>query len=216
MTSTPQSLPQAGSPGPLPHDIKDLLPIPLPWWVWIVALLVVLAVSFLALRAWRHWRNRRRAAARSAAVVDPFDQLAERLTALQGSLGQGSFPVSKQGRAEEHFYFDLSLIAREAIELQSGITATDMTLGELQSKLSGAQRSPLPLNGGQVAELLALLERADRIKFAGAATSLDEARQDVARVQGWLSVLKPVPMSGGETPSGRGKKAAKEGSRALG
>ena len=177
-------LPQAGggrSPGGLPHDIRGLLPYSWPWWEYALwGLLVAAVLALVGFGGWyfyRKWRARRDLAITNE---DPWEIFGRRLTALRP-------PMPFSGSEQEEFFFQLSLLVREVIELRTKVPATDRTYQELREPL----RRKLPLSTEEVEAVLAFLERADLVKFAGAPSSVAEAEAALSRVGRWLQKLRP-------------------------
>jgi hypothetical protein len=115
--------------------------------------------------------------------VDPWATLGERLRRL--------LPPSQfaPGRDQETYYYELSLLLREALELKTAVRATDLTLGELRGPL----RRHLQPSSFPVEDLLHFLERADMIKFAGVTSTREEALLEHQRVTQWVDDLRPRP-----------------------
>lgn len=179
MTS-PQAIgPQTGSG--LPHDIRGLVE---PKGSNAFALcLVLLAVALAAAIVGMYlWRKRRHPKAAGASDTDPWLSLERRLNRL-GLTGD----FNKD--AQQEFFYELSMLLREAIELRTQVRATDLTLQELRAPL----RQRLPLSAADVEAVLDLMERADLIKFAEQESSLEEARIARQRLATWLQGLKPAP-----------------------
>lgn len=178
----------------LPHDIRGLLPYQTPWWHY--ALGGVAAFIVAGLLAWGIWYllKKRRTKIREERPVDPWDALESRLAVM---LPPGEFP---RGLVQENYFYGLSLILREAVELRTGIRATDLTLYELKNPL----RRQLPFKQEDIESVIHFLERADMVKFAEAPSQREEALGDHGRVQRWVRDLRPrpEPMAGDGTLSG--------------
>jgi hypothetical protein len=174
--------PSGGQTGALPHDIRGLVPYEAQWrrlaLPALLALIAVLVVTALAL--W--WRRRRRRPAPVAPPEDPWDALLRRIRTL-------ALKTPFERLAQEEFFFELSMLLREGIELRTGVRATDLTFQELRAPL----RAKLPLATAEVERVLGFCERADQVKFAG--TGSDRAEADAARstVDGWVRQLRPAP-----------------------
>jgi hypothetical protein len=181
MSNTQQN-PAAG----LPHDIRGLLPYHTPWWHY--ALGGLLAVVLGALLLWGLWslRVHLRSKARPLPPVDPWDTLESRIRVL---LPPGDF---SRGPAQENYFFNLSLLLREAIELRTGIRATDLTLYELRTPL----RRKLPFALQETEAVIGFLDRADMVKFASAPSNREEALGDHHRVLQWIDQLRPRAVEG--------------------
>ncbi len=163
----------------LPHDIRGLLPYQTPWWVyglWAMGGMLVLALAYWA---YKYWKSRKKLAAEFP--VDPWDDLAGRLSALKP-------PLPFVGKAQEDFFYLLSLLLREGVELRTGIPATDRTYKELKLPL----QQKLPFGQTEVDAVLRFLERADWIKFAGVPSDVEEATACLATVERWVRDLKPA------------------------
>lgn len=174
----------------LPHDIRGLLPYQTPWWHYALAGLGATLVAGLV--AWGIWNilKKRRSKIRDDRPVDPWDALEARLGV---TLPPGEF---SRGTVQENYFYSLSLLLREALELRTAIRATDLTLYELKSPLRRTQL----LSKQDIESMLSFLERADMIKFAGAPSQRDEALGDHARVTGWVRELRPRPEPVGQGP----------------
>jgi hypothetical protein len=167
----------------LPHDIRGLLPYQTPWWHY--ALAGVAAFIVAGLLAWGIWYllKKRRKKMREERPVDPWDALESRLGVM---LPPGEFP---RGIIQENYFYSLSLILREAVELRTGIRATDLTLYELKNPL----RRQLPFKQEDIESVIHFLERADMVKFAEAPSQREEALGDHERVRRWVRELRPRP-----------------------
>lgn len=164
----------------LPHDIRGLVPYRgslLDYWPYAAGLLALL----LALAGFLWWRRRRAALRPPAPPADPWDVLA-------GKLAQLTVPRPFGLQEQAEYFFHLSLLLREAIELRTGLRATDLTLGELKAPL----RNKLPLPTGDVDGVLAFLERADYVKFAGRPASTEEAVSAREQATTWARRLRPL------------------------
>lgn len=168
--------PQA--PGGLPHDVRGLMPFHTPWWEYVLYGLAVVAVAGALLLLSRFLLRRR--AAGEVAALDPWVGLTHRFRQL-------TVPVPFGTRAQEDYFYALSLLVREGIELRTEIPATDRTLKELRDPL----RKKLPLAPKDVEAVLQFLERADLVKFAGAPSDQAEAEACHAAAGRWLASLKP-------------------------
>ncbi len=164
----------------LPHDIRGLVPYRaslLDYWPYAAGLMALLVG--LAGLLW--WRRRRAAQMPPAPPADPWDVLA-------GKLAQLSVPRPFGLQEQAEYFFHLSLLLREAIELRTGLRATDLTLGELKTPL----RNKLPLPTGDIDGVLAFLERADYVKFAGRPASTEEAVFAREQATAWTRRLRPL------------------------
>lgn len=167
-------------PVQLPNDIRGLVPNPPPWWSYAVLALASLALAVAAVWLYRWWKTRR-PAAKTKAGASPWETLRARLQAMTVP---SDFP---EGRCQEEYFYGLSLLLREAIELRTRIPATDRTFQELRDPL----RKKLPLATLEVQAVLAFLERADLVKFASAASTKPEAAACQLQVSAWVQKLEP-------------------------
>jgi hypothetical protein len=151
-------------------------PLVAPWWervhwLWVAAALAALGL-IVACVVWR----RRRRVAPLIAPVSPVDPVAGTLLEL-AALRRLNLPA--QGRYAEHA-FQLTLILRRFLERTAGGLKPGLTSGELVGWLS---RNPTRVD---VARLDALLRVWDRIKFARAPGSLEQAGEAESAVEAWV------------------------------
>ena len=163
----------------LPHDILGLLPVPWPWWV------IPLVLASIGLLAALVWYVRAIIKGKKTTGVplahDPWAALLGRLLAM-------NIPAEfEPGKVQEDHFFALSILLREAIEMRTGIPATDMTYQELKEPL----RKRLPLTPQETEAVLAFLERADLIKFASVPSDRSEAEEFRSLLATWMASLKP-------------------------
>jgi hypothetical protein len=178
----------------LPHDIRGLLPY-VPWGTYLLWFLLGAAALAGLLYLWKVLKRRRKE--RPVAPVDPWDDLKGRLGRLRPQLPFGR-------KEQEDFFFQLSLMLREAIELRTRIRATDLTSDELKEPLR--RRLPLPPAGIQA--VLAFLERADLVKFAEAPSDRGEAEEALGQVGAWVRELTPKSIDA--APAGDGASGGEE------
>ncbi|MGE0174849.1 MAG: tol-pal system YbgF family protein [Oligoflexales bacterium] len=167
-----------------PHDIMGLIVFTLPTYVWVVLGVLLAVALFFLVRKIRQILAQRTPKARQiieTLVVDPIQQLKNRLQTLDPS-------ALRDQRTYEEFFFELSMITRQALEVKTGVAFTDMTYAELVQPLK--KRSLLPVQETQ--NVLEFLKAADTIKFSREFTDQDNAlkcKQDVGR---WLEKLGPI------------------------
>lgn len=177
MNQAPPLPPPSGQA--LPHDIRGLIPYVTPWWVYLIYVGAALLLAGLAFAAWRYWKHREK----KVVVIpprDPWDVLAERAGFL---LPKPPF----EGKAQEDYYFELSMLLREAIELRTKIRATDLTFQELREPV----RKKLPLPTNDVESVLQFCEHADQVKFAAKPSGIGEAESARQQVESWVRALRP-------------------------
>jgi len=140
-------------------------PVPLlvPTWAPALWALGAAAAVALALLVRRAWRARARAAGAST-PEPPDDRLARRLDAL-----------AARGLSPREHYFELSAIVRAWVSAVTGLPAPELTTSELAGLLE-ARRDPR-VNGPA---LVAFLETADLVKFAGDEASPERCAAAIA------------------------------------
>lgn len=144
------------------RDIKGLVPVPMPWWVWA---LVATAVVALAAGIW-WWRRRKPAPVINPATPPPTPF--EIALAALAKLRSANLPV-------EDFYTELSDIVRQFIEGRYGLRAPERTTEEF---LAEAQ---LPAH--QMDLLRAFLVECDLVKFARHQPALADRERAFAAVE---------------------------------
>lgn len=158
-----------------PHDIRGLLPKPKPWGqyaAFALAAFVLLSVLWSLLRRRRRPEQDRKS--------DPWQEIANSLDSLR-------LDSVFEARHQVEVYSILSLCLRQAASLRLGMNATEMTTSEVRDPF--AKR--LPLSHAEVEQVLAWLEKADLVKFAGVTVSVEAANSDVQLVKRWVEDLKP-------------------------
>lgn len=165
----------------LPHDIAEVLPFYAVNWPLVVALVVGFMVLILLARyLWRRFKRPRTVANVPAAPADPWAELSSRHRRL-------AIAENFSAKEQRDYVFQLSLIFREAVELATGIRATDMTSRELQTALQQAHR----FSTEDLDAMMGFLNGADLVKFAERSVSMDEAKKFYSFVDAWLLKLKP-------------------------
>jgi len=161
-------------------DLKPVRgPLAAPWWErvpWRIVLLVALALLALAalIVAWRRRRRRVVAAPATAPMAlarDPAEVVLAELAALRARR------LPEQGHFAEHA-LELTRIARRFLEATAGTPLPGDTTPELVGHLEAARLDP-----ADVARVAALLGTWDRIKFARAPATIEEARRAEAAVE---------------------------------
>ena len=162
-----------------PHGIRDLIPYDNAIWQGWSVLAAVVAI-LLCGTAFFIFRSRRRRA-KSAEILDPFAIVLTRLTSLRPCE-----PFSQPAR--EDFFYHLSFLLREAIELVATVPATDLTVGEMDRL--GRDKIPLPTE--EIDRVFRFFNRADMIKFAASPADVDEARNYQDAVIRWAERMRCV------------------------
>lgn len=174
------SAPQPQQQQQLPHDIRSILPYRptlADYAPWIGGGVLILIAAAALVYFWR----KRRPKTAPVVIIDPWEQIFNKLAGL-------SMASPFVGAALVEFFYQLSLLLREAIEQRTGIGATDKTLNELRGPL----RKQLPLGPEQIEAILTFLERSDMVKFAGFTATADEAQRAKEQVAAWARALKPL------------------------
>ncbi|MEO8908665.1 MAG: hypothetical protein ABI408_00350 [Gemmatimonadaceae bacterium] len=139
---------------PKPARPPIILPV-FNWWPWL-ALLAAIIAAVLVFWAWRRYRNRPKA------PIDPYVRAQNELDRIE------RLRLIEDGRAGEYLTLVVD-VAREYLAARvPGVRRSDTTT-ELVNSMQ-------PRDGIE-AELPALLERADMVKFARADASAEEGRE---------------------------------------
>jgi hypothetical protein len=153
-------------------------PLGAPWWERVPWRIVAAAGMVLALAAFAVARLRRRRPAAAVEPVrvrparDPASTVLEELEALRGR------NLPEQGRFAEHAYL-LTRILRRFLEATQGAPRPGDTTPELVAHLGTTRLAP-----PQIDRLAALLSAWDRVKFARAASTPEEAHRAEDAVAG--------------------------------
>jgi hypothetical protein len=132
-------------------------------WRWVIAGLLVLVAIVWIMRVLR--RRRARPVEAPVVVKDPATLALEALAALRG------LKLPEHGRFGEHA-LHLTRIVRRWLEATQGTPRPGDTTRELVARLATASLPPEELGS-----LAALLAAFDRVKFARAPSSVDEAHR---------------------------------------
>lgn len=170
---------QAVGADSLPHDIYGIVHYSTPWYVYAALAIGGIALLLALYAGFKAWKRR---AQRTAAPVDPWQALKDRVAGLQIAS-----PFTR--KAQEDFFYELSLALRDAIERRCGIPATSLTHRELKQIM----RSDAPLPTQTMQAMLAFLQRADLVKFADAGTDVPEAEAARREVLAWIDELHAKP-----------------------
>lgn len=164
-----------------PHDISGLTPKPPPYKEWAFYACLSLLVVFLVLFLYKKLRRRvvPDIIKPSKPKLDPRAGLKGRLQRLQIS---DSFGKSER----EEYFFELSLILRNFIEIKTSLKLTDMTYREIEKSL---RQERLPFANEEIEQILSFLSKADQIKFACRQVGVIEAEKDKEQVVEWIRNL---------------------------
>jgi hypothetical protein len=174
-------MPDAAGTPQLPHGIMGMQPQAMPW---MSVILWSLGFLLLVLIGWFLWTRLRRKALKkpiAAAVspVDPWVQLEQKLQTLDIRE-----PWSRE--ACEDFFFQLSFVLREALELRTGLPITGQTLAETKKSL---EKSPA-LSANFQQDLIKFLSLSEQLKFAGQWLSANESVEWREKVKSWMEQLR--------------------------
>lgn len=146
----------------VPKPPRPLIVLPVfNWWPWI-ALLAALILTAFGWWLWRRYRNR------PQATIDPYVRAQREFARIEQK------QLLESGRAAEYFAAMVDVVREYLAARVPGLRRSDTSTELL--------RTMQPRDGVE-AELPAILERADLVKFARAGVSAAEARpvRDVAR-----------------------------------
>lgn len=169
----------------LPHDIYSIQPYVRPLWLSVVYGLSIALLMGGLLGGLYWWYRRRKSYVPPPRIKDSWELLTEELELLKNRLDQEG-----AGETRELFY-GLSLVLRRAIELATGIRATDLTVKEIRARL----KVQTGIHPDLVKEVVSFLARSDLIKFADALAESGEAASSYKLVKGWVLDIKPRPQA---------------------
>ena len=165
----------------IPHKLQGLLEYPQTMLENLVIICIILALlallCFIIFKVWKRGNKK------TEQVKHPIFDIIESIEGLDIKK-----PFTNRVYQVE-FYFSLSMMLRQAIESASDIAATDMTTGELSSRL---KNKVLPLRG-HYREIVDFVQKADYVKFAKISSTEDEACEYKKLVLRWAKLLKPHP-----------------------
>jgi len=178
-------MPEAAAPQ-LPHGIMGLQPQAFPWTFVVLLSLGLLLVALLGWFLWKQLRRQTaaRPAASSMAPLDPWSRLAQILESLE---------IKEPWNREscEDFFFRLSFVLREALELRTGLPVTGQTLAETKASF---EKSPA-LSANFQQDLIKFLSLSEQLKFAGQWLSAAESSEWREKVKAWMEQLRHGALS---------------------
>jgi thiol:disulfide interchange protein len=175
----------AGSPQ-VPHGIVGLKPQAFPWMTFILIGLGLLLLALIAFYVWRHMR--RRAALKPRTLAPAAEDPWQRLVMSVDKLAPAE-PWTRE--ACEDFFFRLSFVLREALELHTGQPITGQTWAETKRSL---EKSPA-LSANFQEDLIKFLSLADQLKFAGQWRDAAESLEWWEKVKAWILQLRRGALS---------------------
>lgn len=178
-----------------PRPPKDVLGPTRSVWTWLLAALLLAAAVALAL-----WLARRRRPA-PLGVEEP--RVSARQRAIEELERVRTAGLLERGELKA-FYGGVTGALRGFVEALDAGWGTDLTTRELRARLNGELPPPLG------AELVALLEEADQVKFAGRAAAAEAARAEWERARSWVEAV-PEPGAPEPADTGEGEAAAGQG-----
>jgi len=160
-------------------------PLAAPWWEqvpwrWVALAVFVLAAGIVLVR-WLRARRRRPAAAPAPAALDPAARALAELAALRAQR------LPEQGQFAAHA-FQLTQILRRYLEAVTHVPRPGHTTPELVSALGRTQ-----LGADSVQQLGVLLRVWDRLKFARAASSVEECARFEEAIENVIREMTRVP-----------------------
>jgi hypothetical protein len=170
----------------LPHGIMGLQPQAFPWLTVILLGLALVGLAVLGWFLWKRWKAKTTRETIKSAVIpqDPWQKLDEALQKLDVQE-----PWSRE--ACEEYFFRLSFILREALELRTGLPITGQTLAETTKSL---EKSPA-LSANFQQDLIKFLSLAEQLKFAGQWLSATESTAWREKVKAWVDEFRRGALS---------------------
>lgn len=161
------------------HDIKPLVPVPvpgsLPGWVWGVLLGLIGIV--LAAAAFFYWRRKRRSRTVDADAVPLPPEVVADAALVQ---------LAESTVMDKLFYFRLSAILRTYLDGRYALDSMEMTTEELLPALK-----PLAIDRTLKSGIKDLLFFSDPVKFAGMPASPARREQDLDFVRRFVRETTP-------------------------
>ena len=167
------------NPQDLPHDVYGLVPYQPPLWGYIIAAAIGLATLLALYMLWKKYRKHKMAAKPLEPKADPLKVCLAALRALEPTE-----PFTR--REQNNFFFQLSMIFREYIELTLNVPATDSTTGELKTHLARV----FTIDRETKKSYIQFLESADMVKFAEKEVSLQSAEEQKNLILSWVEHLE--------------------------
>lgn len=168
-----------------PHGIMDLQDPGIPWRRYIVFAILAILLIFALAQVWLWWKRRKEARTLHSSLpsgklaIDPW----QHIQVTYSSLIVGT---NWSRETSEAYYFALSFLLRQAMELRTRLPLTSQTLSELRKTLDHSQA----FSANFKTELLEFLTLAEQLKFAGRWLDVAESEAWRTRVGVWLSQLE--------------------------
>jgi hypothetical protein len=157
-------------------DIKDVLSVPYPWYVYaLIALIVVLLIILIRYIIKRIKQPRLEPI--QEPEVDPYDWATERLNVLRSS---DIWTNEKYGL----FFLELTTIIRQFVERSHGVRVMEATLDELLQRVD-----LLPLTPEQRKSMKAFFQHAELIKYAKQSPNQSDADYYIQEVETFINWL---------------------------
>jgi hypothetical protein len=170
----------------LPHGMMGLQPQAFPW---MAVILFGLGLALLGLIGWFLWKYLRRQTVKAPAFTSPqpTDPWARLEQDWQGLV------IAEPWTREtcENFFFRLSFLLREALELRTGLPISAQTLVETRHSLEKSRA----LSANFQEDLIKFLSLADQLKFAGQWLSAAESIEWREKVKTWMDQLRREALS---------------------
>ncbi|MEI6084476.1 MAG: DUF4381 family protein [Verrucomicrobiota bacterium] len=147
------------------RDIKGLVPVPYPWWVWALLAFIIVAIAIIV------WVIRRKKPTETGGTPIPPPTPYEVALAALEKLRVENPPV-------EEFYTRLSNIIRQYIESRFGLHAPEQTTEEFLAEAT--------LPAASMALLRVFLQEADLVKFARHRPAQEDRERAFAAAAGFV------------------------------
>lgn len=161
-------------------DIKDVLGVPYPWYVYVILILLVVLL-FVGILKLLKWYRRPKLPPIEVEQQTPYDWAIERLQHLETS---NLWATEKYGL----FFLELTTILRQYMERAHGVRAMEATIDELLKRIDD-----LSLSDEQLLAVSEFLKRSELIKYAKQLPKRSSSAHYINEVKTFLNWLnKPV------------------------
>lgn len=157
-------------------DIKDVLGVPYPWYVYVILLLLLVLMFFGILKLLK-WYRRPKLPPLEVEVQTPYEWALERLQNLESS---DLWTSEKYGL----FFLELTTILRQYMERAHGVRAMEATIDELLKRIDD-----LPLSDEQLSVMSDFLTRSELIKYAKQLPTRSSSVHYIGEVKTFLNWL---------------------------
>jgi thiol:disulfide interchange protein len=179
-------MPDVADAPQLPHGMMGLQPQAFPW---MTVILIGLGLALLGLIGWFLWKHLRRKVVKPPAFTPPL--AADPWARLERDWEGLAISETWTREACENFFFRLSFLLREALELRTGLPISAQTLVETRQSLEKSRA----LSANFQEDLIKFLSLADQLKFAGQWLSAAESIEWREKVKTWMDQLRREALS---------------------